>query len=66
MPLLFNMLSRMVMTLLPKSKHLLMPWLQSPFAEILEPPKIKSVTVYTISQSIFHEVMGPDAMILVF
>ena len=63
MSLLFNMLSRLVITFLPKSKYLLISWLQSPSAVILEPPKIKSVTV---SQSIHHEVMGPDAMILVF
>ena len=65
-PLLFNMLSRMVITFLPGSKHLLISWLQSPFAVILEPPKIKSITVSTISPSVCHEVMGPDAMILVF
>ena len=63
MPLLFNMLSRLVITFLPRSKHLLISWLQSPSAVILEPPKIKSVTV---SSSICHEVMGPDAMVLVF
>ena len=51
---------------LPKSKHLLYSWLQSPSAVILEPPKINSVTVSTVSPSICHEVMGPDAMILVF
>ena len=61
--LLFNMLSRLVITFLPRSKHLLISWLQSPSAVILEPPKIKSVT---ISPFICHEVMGPDAMILVF
>ena len=66
MPLLFNMLSRLVMTLLPRSKCLLISWLQSPSAVIWEPLKIKSVTVSTISQSVAHEVMGPDAMILVF
>ena len=66
MSLLFNMLSRLVITYLPRSKHLLISWLQSPSAVILEPPKIKSVTVSTISPSICHEVMGPDAMILVF
>ena len=64
--LLFNMLSRLVITFLPRSKHLLISWLQSPFAVILEPPKIKSDTVSTVSPSICHEVMGPDAMILVF
>ena len=61
--LLFNMLSRLVITFLPGSKPLLISWLQSPSSVILEPPKIKSSTV---SPSIFHEVMGPDAMILVF
>ena len=66
MPLLFNMLSRLVMTFLPRSKHLLISWLQSPSAVILEPPKIKSDTVSTVSPSISHEVMGPDAMIFVF
>ena len=64
MSLFFNMLSRLVITFLPRSKHLLIPWLQSPSAMILEPPKIKSVTVSTVSPSICHEVMGPDAMIL--
>ena len=63
MSLLFNMLSRLVITFLPRSKCLLISWLQSPSAVILEPPKIKSVTV---SPSICHEMMGPDAMILVF
>ena len=63
MSLLFNMLSRLVITFLPKSKHLLISWLQSPSAVILEPKKIKSLTV---SRSICCEVMGPDAMILVF
>ena len=66
MSLLFNMLSRLVITFLPTSKHLLISWLQSPSAVILELPKIKSDTVYTISPSISHEVMGPDDMILVF
>ena len=66
MSLLFNMLSRLVITLFPRSKHLLILWLQSPSAVILEPPKIKSDTVSTVSPSICHEVMGPDAMILVF
>ena len=65
MPLLFNMLSRLVRAFLPRSKCLLISWLQSPFAVILEPPKIKSLTVSTVSPSIYHEVMGPDAMILV-
>ena len=64
--LLFNMLSRLVITFLPSSKRLLISWLQSPSAVILEPKIIKSVTVYTIFPSICHEVMGPDAMILVF
>ena len=63
MSLFFNMLSRLVITFLPRSKHLLISWLQSPSAVILEPPKIKSATV---SPYIFHEVMGPDAMVLVF
>ena len=66
MSLLFNMLSRLVITFLPRSKRLLISWLQSPSAVILEPPKIKSATVSTVSPSISHEVMGPDAMILVF
>ena len=60
MSLIFNKLSRLVLTFLPRSKHLLISWLQSPSAVILEPPKIKSATV---SPSICHEVMGPDAMI---
>ena len=64
--LLFNMLSRLVITFLPRSKRLLISWLQSPSAVILEPPKIKSLTVSIVSPSICHEVMGPDAMILVF
>ena len=59
--LLFNMLSRLIINFLSRSKHLLISWLQSPSAVILEPPKIKSVTV---SPSICHEVMGPDAMIM--
>ena len=63
--LLFNKLSRLVITFLPRSKHLLIPWLQSPSAVILEPQKIKSDTVSTVSPSISHEVMGPDAMIFV-
>ena len=63
--LLFNKLSRWVITFLSRSKCLLTSWLQSPFAVILEPPKIKSVTVSTVSPSICYEVMGPDAMILV-
>ena len=66
MSLLFNMLSGLVITFLPRSKCLLISWLQSPSAVILEPPKIKSATVYTVSPTICHEVMGPDIMILVF
>ena len=66
MSLLFNMLSSLAITFLPRSKHLLISWLQLPSAVILEPPKIKSVTVSTVSPSICYEVMGPDAMILVF
>ena len=66
MSLLFNMLSRLVIIFLPRSKRLLISWLQSPSAVILEPPKIKSVTVSTVSPSICHEVMGPDAMLFVF
>ena len=64
--LLFNMLSRLVTAFLPRSKHLLISCLQSPSAVILEPPKIKSVTVSIVSPSICREVMGPDAIILVF
>ena len=63
---LFNMLSRLVIAFFPRSKHLLISWLQSPSAVILEPKKIKSDTVSTVSLTISHEVMGPDAMILVF
>ena len=63
--LLFNMLSRMVISFLSRSKHLLISWLQSPPAVILEPKKIKSATVSIISPPICHEVMGPDAMIFV-
>ena len=66
MSLLFNMLSRLVIVFLPRSKCLLISWLQSPSAVILEPQKIKSDTVSTVSPSISHEVMGPDAMIFVF
>ena len=62
---LFNMLSRLVITFLPRSKSLLISWLQSPFAVILESPKIKSFTISIVSPSICHEVMGPDVMILV-
>ena len=66
MSLLFNMLSRLVITFLPWSKHLLISWVKSPPAVILELKKIKSATVSTLSPSISHEVMGPDAMILIF
>ena len=66
MSLLYNMLSRLVITFLPRSKCLLISWLQPPSAVILDPPKIKSDTVSTVFPSICHEVMGPDAMILVF
>ena len=66
MSLLLNILSRLVITFLPRSKRLLISWLQSPSAVILELPKIKSDTVSTISPSISHEVMGLDTMILVF
>ena len=66
MSLLFNMLSRLVITFLPRSKHLLISWLQSPSVGILEPPKIRSDTVSTVSLSISCEVVGPDAMILDF
>ena len=66
MSLLFNRLYRLVITYLPRRKRLLISWLQSPSAVILEPPKIKSDTVSTVSPSICHEVMGPDATILVF
>ena len=66
MSLLLNMLSRLAITFLPRSKHLLKSWLQSPSAVILEPQKIKFATLSTVSPSICHEVMGPDAMILVF
>ena len=66
MSLLFNMLYRLVITFLPRSNCLLISWLQSPSAVILEPQKIKSYTVSTVSPSISHEVMGLDAVILVF
>ena len=66
MSVLFNMLSRLVITFLPRSKCLLISWLQSQSALIWEPPKIKSATVSIVAPSICHEVMGPDAMILVF
>ena len=60
MSLLFNMLSRLIITFLPMSKRLLISWLQSPSAVVLELPKIKSDTISTVSPSISHEVMGPD------
>ena len=66
MSLLFNIPSRLVITFLPRSKRLLISWLQSPSAVILEPPKIESDTVSTVSPSISNEGIGPDAMILVF
>ena len=66
MSLLFNMLSRLVIAFLPRSKRLLVSWLRSPSAMILEPLKIKSVTISIVSPCIFHEVMGLDAMISVF
>ena len=66
MSLLFNMLSRLVIAFIPRNKHLLISWLQSPSAVILESKKIKSVTVSIVSPSICHEVMGPDAMTLSF
>ena len=66
MSLLFNMLSRLVIAFLPRSKHLFTSWLQSPSAVILELKKTKSVTVSIVSPSMLHEVMGLDAMILVF
>ena len=65
MSLLFNMLSRLVIAFLPRSKHLLISWLQSPSAVILEAKKIKSVIIYIVSPTICHEVIGPNAMILV-
>ena len=64
--LLFNMMSRLVMAFHPRSKCLLISWLQSPSTVILEPPKMKSATLSTVYPSICHETMGPDAMILVF
>ena len=66
MSLIFNMLSRLVITFLSRNKHLLISWLQSQSVELLEPRKIKSATVYTVSPSISHEVLGPDAMIFLF
>ena len=66
MSLLFNVLSRFVITFLPRSKHLLISWLQSLSALILDPKNMKSDAVFTFSPSICHEVTGPDAMIFVF
>ena len=66
MSLLFNMLSRLVITFLPRSKHLLISWYSHHLRWLWSPPKIKSDTASTISPSISHEVMGPDAMVLVF
>ena len=66
MSLLFNMLSRLVIAFLPRRKCLLISWLQSPSAVILEPPKIKYLTISIVSPSTGREVMGPDVMILVF
>ena len=66
MPLLFNILSRLIIAFLPRNKRLLISWLQSPSVVILKPKIIKSVTVSITSPSVFHEVMGPDAMILIF
>ena len=68
LPLLVNMLSRLVIAFLPRGKHLLISWLLLPFAVIFgaPPPKVKSLTVSIVSPSIYHEVMGPDAMILDF
>ena len=66
MSLLFNVLSRLVIAFLPRSKCLLISWLQSPSVVILEPKKIKSVTVSIVSLCVCHEVIGPNAMVLVF
>ena len=66
MSVVFNMLSRLVIAFLPRSKHLLISWLWSPSAVILQPKKIKSLTVSIVSPSFCHEVMGPDAMIFFF
>ena len=66
MSLLFNMLSRLVINFLPRSKLLLISWMQSTSTVILEPPRVKSITVSIVSPSICHEVMGPGAMIFVF
>ena len=64
--MLINMLSKLAIAFLPRNKRLLISWLQSPSAVILEPKKIKSVTGSIVSPLVFHEVMGPDAMILVY
>ena len=66
MSLFLNMLSRLVIAFIPRSKHLLISWLQSPSVVILEPKKIKSVTVSIVPPSICHEVMGLDAMVFIF
>ena len=66
MSLLLNILSRLVITFLPRRRRLLISWLQSPSAVILEPPKIKFDTISTVSLSVSHEVMGPDAITFVF
>ena len=66
MSLVSNILSRLVITFLPRNKHFLISWLQSPSAVNLEPRKIKYVTASIVSPSIWHEVMGPDAMIIIF
>ena len=66
MSLLLNILSRVLITFLPRSKRLLISWLQSPSPVILQPKKIESDTVSTVSPSISHEVMGPDALIFIF
>ena len=66
MSLLFNMLSRLVIAFLARSKHLLISWLQSPSVVILKPKKVKFVTVSIVSPSVCHEGMGPDAMIFIF
>ena len=66
MSLLFNMQSRFVIAFLPRSKHLLISWLQSPSAVVLEPPKIKSLIVSIVSSPVCHEMMGPDDMIFIF
>ena len=66
MSLLFNMLSRLVITFLPRNKHLLISWLQPPSAVVLEPKRIKTVMVYIVFSSISHEVMVQDAMIFIF